>query len=287
MQWFESTPRYQIQKPLPEAFTLSIEDTMIHLYDSNNYLRKRYEVDNSGLAMRNLFNEAYHVPDPMIFVFDGKDAKAHRRKLYPDYKGNRKPAPDSFYVTMGIFKELVMHTGKTILEIPGHEADDIIATLVRTTPNTRISIHSNDFDYAPLLNEFVTMTEKSKKEVEVSEVRLYKTLVGDPSDNIKGIKGFGKDSWPKLTPEQKALWAGLFDANKWRSEPYHVDIPDASLLGITDKIRGWVCENFRILQAYWSIVNFVPVDNDLMMKHMKVGTPNYALADSILKEIFQ
>lgn len=263
---------------------------MLHLYDTNNHVRKRYEVDTSGLVLRNLYNEAFHVPDPMIFVFDGKDAKDARRQIYPEYKAGRPPTPDNFYVTMDIFKELLSHTGKCSLILDGYEADDIIATLVRSSPETEITIHSNDGDYLALCNEWVKMSHPPKlsDKCEFKDIRLYKTLIGDPGDYIKGIKNFGPKGWNELGDIRKANWAGWLDRNPWTASDIAPSaLPDPAELGLTDKQYLWACENQKVLRGYWAIVNFVNVDNDLMMSKLRVGVPNYPVGNSLLQEILQ
>lgn len=259
--------------------------SVLQIYDTNNWVRKRYEADSSGLALRNLFNLAFHSIEPTIFVFDGKNSKDARRKLYPAYKGHRPPSPDAFNVTLDIFEELVGYTNKMALRMAGYEADDIIATLVRSAPDTDILIHSNDGDFLILCNDLVKMTETSLPKIDLKDIRLYKTLVGDPSDNIKGISGFGDVAWEALGDNRKAMWKGWLDQNPWGKVA--APLPDPADLGVSDKQYLWLKTNLLTIQAYWAIVGFVSVDNDLMMKHLKVGVPNMAIANNLLTEIMQ
>ncbi len=271
----------------PEAQKIALPP--LQLFDTNNFLRKRYEADKSGLALRNLFNLAFYSPEPMIFVCDPPDAKNARKTLYPEYKGHRKPTPDEFHVTLGIFKELIGHTNKMVLEVPGYEADDVIATLVRTSPGVPLVINSNDGDYLPLCNDLVKMTEPpALKHIAVEDLRLYKTLVGDSSDNIKGVKLFGPKGFEALGDNRKAIWTKWLNANPWKKlADGGTLLPDVADLGLTDTQYEWFKGNIKTIQAYWQIVNFVSVDNELMMKHLKVGTPNWARGDELLKEIMQ
>lgn len=253
----------------------------VWLFDCNNYVRRRHEVDTSGLVLRNLFNEAFHSPNPIIYVFDGKNSKASRKALYPEYKANRIPAPDAFYATLGMFKELMGHTNKISLEIEGYEADDVIATLVRNNPGTIMKIFSNDGDFMQLCNDFVTMSDPKLPKISMEDIRLYKTLVGDKSDNIKGINKFGEVGFLKLTAEQKALW-GL-----WLDEQTIAGELSAEALGLSKSQFTWFSENKPLIRAYWQIVNFIKVPAELIAKNMKVGKPNLELANELLKGVYQ
>jgi len=79
------------------------------------------------------------------------------------------------------------------IRVKGWEADDVIATLVRSEPNEQFIIESTDVDFMQLPN--VRIAREKPAPVEPQYMRLYKTLVGDPSDNIGGLKGFGKGAW--------------------------------------------------------------------------------------------
>lgn len=251
----------------------------LHIVDCNNFVRRRHEVDTSGLALRNLYSEATCTPNPTIYVFDGKNSKAARRALYPDYKANRTPASDSFYAVLGMFKELMLCTNKVVLEIPGFEADDVITHLVRSAPTQQIKIFSNDGDFTALCNDFVTMSDPKLPKVPQEDVRLYKTLVGDTSDNIKGIAKFGPAAWENLTVEQKQTWTIWLE-----KEPIAVS---SETLGLTKKQHEWFSANTELIRAYWQIVGFLPVPLDLFAKHMQVGTKNPELANELLKGVFQ
>lgn len=255
----------------------------LHIFDSNNWVRRVHETDYSGLALRNLFTDAYHNPDPVIYVFDGKDAKAGRRAIYPEYKANRTPAPDAFYAVMDTFKKLLAHTNKLMIEIPGYEADDVIAHLVRSDDSLPVMIHSNDADYLALCNERVTMTDVSAKFKDLSraDTRLYKTLVGDPSDNIKGIAKFGPKAFEALSEDQKFAWRVLLD------KEYLLQGTNAELLGLTKSQWGWTEKNFPTLVAYWRIINFIDVPLELIATHTRSGKPDLAAANALLRSVMQ
>src|SRR5690606_32196454 len=70
-------------------------------------------------------------PDYLAMTFDapGADTQTFRKELYDDYKANRSAMPEDLRVQMPYFRHLVEALNIPILEQPGVEADDLIATL--------------------------------------------------------------------------------------------------------------------------------------------------------------
>lgn len=265
----------------------------IQIYDASWVIRKRYEVDASGLAMRNLFDDAYHGKEPQIWVFDGKNAKQARRDVFPGYKIKRKPGSDEFYQTLDAFKELLKYTNKVRVEVPGHEGDDCIAHLVRSSPNTKIHLQANDGDYHVLCNEYVTMSHPALPKISNADARLYKTLVGDGSDDIPGLARFGEGGgvrgggFLELTEEQKANWSNFFFYNFYDQEAEPLAWYSAETLGLSNALYATFRKDWRLLCAYWRIVGFLPMSEELVAAHTTVGTPNYNAANIILKAMMQ
>ena len=256
---------------------------MLNIFDSNNYIRIQYQVDTTGLTLRNLYNQALYSPRcTSIFVFDGYNAKAARRAVFPGYKVGRPKAPDEFYKTLEIAKKVLRCTPQLSVEIEGFEADDVIGTIVKSAPpDLKITIHSNDGDFRTLCNENVKMSVPTLKEVNALDVRLYKTLVGDSSDKIPGFKRFGAESFKQLSLDQKTRWKMLLDEAADVKETGHEE------LGLTIKQMPWLILNLKDLQSYWKVVNFIDVPDYLMEKGTIVGIPNPVLANQYLTEILQ
>ena len=252
---------------------------MLDLYDTNNWARVKFETDTSGLPLRTLFNLAFYAPQPAVFFFDGFNAKEMRKAIFHGYKSKRKPAPDNFYLLLKVFKELLHHTKHVIVEIPGYEADDVIATFVKGSPGLEVQILSTDRDFCAL---GVQTPMASLKGVAPEDVRLYKTLCGDTSDSIDGIPGFGEKTFLKLTPEQKKNWVGYLEDGV-RKHP--TNFPS---LGLTRPGHiEWASKNMELLCTYWQIIGFYDVPMPLIGQHTRVGKPNLELANSKLKEMLQ
>ncbi len=69
-------------------------------------------------------------PDHVVVVFDARGAADGRRALYAEYKANRDAQPEDLSLQVPLVRELVGAYQIPILEVPGCEADDVIATLV-------------------------------------------------------------------------------------------------------------------------------------------------------------
>lgn len=249
----------------------------IKIIDANNHVRVVYEANPNG-SIRQLLMDSAWATDLHIWVFDGKGARSPRLALYPEYKATRKGAPDEFYKILNMVKGLTPFTKAITICVPGYEADDVIAHLVnKYAAGNTVKIHSTDGDFLALCHENVTTTRQGGyKGVPASEVRLFKTLVGDPSDNIKGLKGFADKSWQALQPYQKEEWLKFFNG-----EPYMWES-----LGMSKATQTWFenPENQQFLRNQWAIVGFLDVPQDLINEHTTVGQPNWPVIDSVLKE---
>ena len=169
-------------------------------------------------------------PSRCIIVFDGKDGSKRRRKIYPEYKENRKvkqrlnrnvdwgTAPqdeeESMKQQMGRLIEYLEQLPLTLISIDGIEADDTIAYISQQLlPKSDIFIMSTDKDFLQLVDDRVKVWSPTKKKLyttnEVFEeygihsknMLTYRILDGDKSDNIGGIKGAGLKSLKKFCPK--------------------------------------------------------------------------------------
>jgi DNA polymerase-1 len=153
-------------------------------------------------------------PDHVVVVFDGPRGSASRRAIYADYKANRDAQPEDLSRQMPLVRELVDAYRVPVLEVAGCEADDVIATLATRAPaGTHVTILSTDKDLMQLVGERIvlldTMKDRRYGPTEVEQrfgvpperVLDLRALVGDPSDNIPGVKGIGEKGAAKLIAE--------------------------------------------------------------------------------------
>lgn len=177
----------------------------IIIYDTNNWARITLEKDITGMGIETLLEEALRRDGHIrIFVFDGRKGNKRRRDLYPEYKATRKPAQDFFYENIKMFRDLLEYapnkTARCIVD--GYEADDVINFLAKQF--SQVTIMTTDRDLTQITSACFPMIQTDLTDREY--IRTYKTLVGDQSDNIKGVQGFGKTTWknvPHLWPYLK------------------------------------------------------------------------------------
>jgi DNA polymerase-1 len=170
---------------------------------------------NAALGFTNMLGKVVREerPDHVIVVFDAR-GKTFRHELYDAYKAGRDAQPEDLSAQVPLVREIVAAHHIPILEIVGFEADDVIATLVAQAPSAaEMFIVSTDKDLMQLVSERVTLLDGIKDrrygpaEVEKrfgvapDKVLDLRALVGDPSDNIPGVKGIGEKGAAKLIGE--------------------------------------------------------------------------------------
>ena len=163
-------------------------------------------------------------PDYICAAFDVK-APTFRHKQYEGYKAQRKPMPEGLAAQMPLAKDVLRAMGVTILEKEGYEADDIIGTVARLCEESEIScfIATGDKDDLQLAsdktkviltvtksgyNETIIYDDKAVKEkyhVTSTEFIDVKALMGDPSDNIPGVKGGGEKTAMSLIEKHHSI----------------------------------------------------------------------------------
>lgn len=137
-----------------------------------------------------------------------------RNALFPEYKAGRDKQPEDLGAQLPLVAELCEAFGVPMLEVPDFEADDVIATLVATAPDdAEVCIVSTDKDLMQLVRPGVELLDTAKNrriDAEAVEDRFgvppsklldVRALVGDPSDNIPGVKGIGEKGAAKLILE--------------------------------------------------------------------------------------
>lgn len=147
-------------------------------------------------------------------VFDA-GRRTFRNDLYPEYKAQRPEPPDELRPQFGLSIDLARATQAPVFVEEGYEADDIIATLARQALATdhSVTILTGDRDILQLLGnkcellipgrrgeltQHTLETFADKYSFPVERFVDFKALMGDPSDNIPGVRGIGKKGAAKL-----------------------------------------------------------------------------------------
>jgi DNA polymerase-1 len=151
-------------------------------------------------------------PTYLAMAVDGPAAKLLRRRLYPDYKITRKPAPEDFHPQAKRIMEIVRKMGIPVLELEGYEADDILATAAArlASPALDVVLVSRDKDLDQLVGPHCTLYDPMKDEmIDAAAIESQKgyrpdqavevqTLTGDSTDNIPGVPGVGPKTAGRL-----------------------------------------------------------------------------------------
>lgn len=253
----------------------------IKLVDSQNWFRRRAETDLMGNPIRRCFNEIQSSDGVVILVWDGANGNELRRSIYPGYKAKRQKAPEDIYKSMLWFRDELAPYSKAIsVKVDGYEGDDIVAAIAKKYAGADIFIESSDKDFCQLGLPIA----RDKPAPESPELMtLYKTMVGDPSDNIPGCKGFGQGGWDKLTLEQKLMLKDVLLNG--------IDLPESDVWekfdGIfSSRVRNWFFsrENRETLMMYYKIIEFIPVPWSIIEKNMTSGKNDPAEADRRMKQ---
>ena len=149
-------------------------------------------------------------PDYVAVAWDKPKTNIRRRvEIYPAYKANRVEPPADFYVQVPILQDLLECFSWPMYEIDDHEADDIMGTLALQARNKGMEtiLISSDRDLLQLIGQDikVAMLKQGLTNVEVfddehfeSVYKMttqqfvdYKSMRGDPSDNMPGVRGIG------------------------------------------------------------------------------------------------
>ena len=162
--------------------------------------------------------------DYVVFTLDSKEKETFRKEIFKDYKANRPEAPEDLKIQLPIAIDLIKEMGFKMIEIPGYESDDIIASLAKKASQNgiKVKIVSHDKDMYQLIDDNIVIFDPiKKKEIGVKECiekfgvhpkdfRDFQALVGDSSDNIPGVKGVGVKTAAKLINEYKTL-EGIYE----------------------------------------------------------------------------
>jgi DNA polymerase-1 len=149
-------------------------------------------------------------PTALVCAFD-LSGPTFRHELYDLYKAERGDMPESLSAQMPKIRAVIEAMGIPILEYPGYEADDVLATMARLCEEggARCLLVTGDKDCRQLLSDRVAVYNIRKDE-EYDAVALYgdwgvaphqvvdfQALVGDKVDNVPGVPLIG----PKLAKE--------------------------------------------------------------------------------------
>jgi DNA polymerase-1 len=143
-------------------------------------------------------------PDHAIVVFDHA-RENFRNDIFPEYKANRGETPEELIPQFPLIRDATRALNLPMAEVPGFEADDLIAAYTRVglADGMTVVIVSSDKDLMQLIRPGVTMLDPMKqKTIDADEVMErfgvtpdkvvdIQALAGDSIDNVPGVPGIG------------------------------------------------------------------------------------------------
>ncbi|MHB1453668.1 MAG: DNA polymerase I [Saccharofermentanales bacterium] len=224
-----------------------MSDTLL-LIDGNSIINRAY----FGMAGRSSMTASDKTPTGALFAFLNMYYKYHqdlnptnvlvcfdlksptfRHLQYKEYKATRKPMPEDLAIQIPILKELLDAMGIPRIEMAGFEADDLIGsaasyaesigwhTFILSGDKDDLQLVSNNTTLLiPFTRNGGTITEtfdpaavEAKYRVHPTQFVELKALMGDPSDNIPGVRGIGEKGATELIAQYGSLEV-LYDSIK-------------------------------------------------------------------------
>lgn len=303
----------------PKKGTFSKHDNVLIIDGLNMFLRNfavlnyvnqdGVHIGGLGGFLRSLGSLVNNIkPTSIYIIFDGIGSSQNRKNLLPEYKSGRNLARMTNHTAFDDLEEekdskvnqiaRLIHYLKCLpvhlISLDKIEADDIIAHLSQYLINeykSSITIVSADKDFLQLVNSNITVyspivkehyTPKLVKEkfgLPAKNFILYKTLMGDNSDKVPGLKGLGPKKLFKFFPELQDTEMSLEDLRNICELKYKENIIYSRLIfeyetlqnhyKIMDLSNPLVDDNEKLLieQATKETVNKLNVSDFFKMYH--------------------
>jgi DNA polymerase-1 len=184
-------------------------------------------------------------PTHMAVIFDHSE-KTFRNKLYDQYKAHRPPPPEDLVPQFALVRDATRAFGVPAIELPGYEADDLIAAYacrVREIGGETVIV-SSDKDLMQLIGDGVSMLD-TMKNLKIGPDQVFEkfgvgpdkvvdvqALCGDSVDNVPGAPGIGVKTAALLINEY-----GDLDTLLARASEVKQDKRRQTLIDFADQIR--------------------------------------------------
>lgn len=195
------------------------QPTKLYILDASGYLYRSYfairqMTNGKGESTNALFGFIRSVlklikdfsPTHVVAVFDGPNNGSARTSMYADYKAHRKKTPEDLLYQITWAQKFCRLMGIPELMEPGVEADDTMGSVAQWAAQQGCTSYlcTSDKDMCQLVNEQIFIlntfkenlilgTEEVTQQFRVTPSQMvdYLAIMGDTSDNIPGLTGFG------------------------------------------------------------------------------------------------
>ena len=192
------------------------------LYSGTTMTNKDGFPTNALYGFVNMMNKIINEEKPEYIAVAFDIGKTFRHEKYDYYKGTRDETPQDLKKQFPVAKKILLAMGIKYFELEGYEADDIIGTFSKKISELEEYtglIISSDKDLLQLITDDVEVKLlKPKDYIRMNKTVFYdtyglepikmidlKSLMGDTSDNIPGVKGIGEKTALKLLQEYGSL----------------------------------------------------------------------------------
>ncbi|GBD98358.1 DNA polymerase I [bacterium BMS3Abin07] len=207
-----------------ESIVYTIDVMKIFLIDGNSYIYRAFyairdlstskgEPTNAVFGFTNMLLKIMRdmKPEGILIAMDSREP-TKRHDAYEHYKAQRPETPETLIQQIPVIKRIINALRIPILEMPGYEADDILATAARklsVDPENEIYIVAADKDMLQVVNDRIKVYDpakdiiidadyvKNRFGVYPGRIPELMALMGDSIDNIPGARGIG----PKTAKE--------------------------------------------------------------------------------------
>jgi len=174
-------------------------------------------------------------PKHLVAIFDGPNNKRVRVAMYEEYKSHRNGMPEDLFSQLELTHRYCEHVGIPYLYEEGVEADDLIGAVAKfgEEKGMDVFICSSDKDLCQLITDRVFLININKNNLLVDRKKVeelygikpeqmvdYLAIMGDKSDNIPGIPGFGPKTAATLLQEYGSLERILSNLETMRNQKW-------------------------------------------------------------------
>ncbi|MGQ9819251.1 MAG: DNA polymerase I [Candidatus Kapaibacteriales bacterium] len=191
---------------------MSVVFRAYHAMSQSQLRTKTNEPTGAVYAFTNIILNLLNKEQPryIAVLFDTKEP-TFRHKLFPEYKANRQAFPEDLEPQLKRIKDILDAFNIRRIEIPGFEADDLIGTLAKkfSEKSHIVFCLTNDKDFFQIVDEKILLYRPTKNIAEGFEIITPQKVIekygvppeqiidlfailGDPVDNVPGVKGIGE-----------------------------------------------------------------------------------------------
>lgn len=258
----------------------------LFLIDGNSYIYRAYYAikglsTSRGIPSNAIFGFTNMLlkimrekkPDCIVISFDSP-VPTKRHVVYKEYKAQRPEMPSDLVQQIPYIKEIITAFKIPIFEVPGYEADDVLATIALKASKQDIDTYivTADKDMLQVVGDKIKIYDPMKDKIlderfieerygiKPEMIPDFMALAGDPIDNIPGVKGIGDKTAREILKDFRNIEELINNINKIKNERLKQQI----IMNI---------ENIKLSKVLSTLETSVPID--LKLSDLKVNEPDW------------